>query len=89
MLRKLKSLAVVSSCGALLFGALQYHRNDEKFFRTILMPATRLVDPETAHTLGIFAFKWGLVPKGDHVQPESLVNYNNLHSLIRVLMFFQ
>lgn len=77
MFRKLKSLAVVSSCGALLFGALQYHKNDEKFFRTILMPASRLVDPEIAHTLGIFAFKWNLVPKGNHVKPESLVNYIN------------
>lgn len=74
MFRKLKSLTVVSSCGALLFGALQYHRNDEKFFRTIIMPASRLVDPETAHTLGIFAFKWNVAPMGSHIQPESLVN---------------
>ena len=77
MFRKLKSLAVVSSCGTLLFSALQYYRNDEKFFRTILMPASRLVDPETAHTLGIFAFKWNLVPKGNHVEPESLVSFIN------------
>lgn len=75
MFRKLKSLAVVSSCGALLFGGLQYYKNDEKFFRTILMPVSRLFDPETAHSLGIFAFKWNLVPKGNQVEPVTLVSY--------------
>lgn len=41
--KKLTSMIKVSTCSSLIFGGLCYYRNDEKFFDSVLMPATRLL----------------------------------------------
>lgn len=76
-LKKLKSLAKVSTCGGLLFGAILYHRNDEKFFSNFAMPLTRLLlDAEAAHNLAVFACKHHyLLPKNSYEDPKSLVSF--------------
>lgn len=50
-------------------------KNDEKFFKTVLMPTMRLLDAETAHELAVKACKLKIIlPFVDFVDPETLVS---------------
>jgi len=73
-LKKIRSLAVVSVTGTLLFGGLNFYRNDEQFFDKVAMPLTRLLDPEQAHRLAVFACKWKILPAVKYEDPKSLVS---------------
>ncbi|XP_070497110.1 dihydroorotate dehydrogenase (quinone), mitochondrial-like [Chironomus tepperi] len=66
--RKVKSLVKVTGYAGLISGGILYYRNDEKFFRNILMPLSRVaMSPERSHKFGIFLCKWNLIPKNDYV----------------------
>lgn len=72
--KKIKSLVKVFGVGSTLFGGLNYHKNDEKFFSNFLMPLTRLLlDAESVHRVAIFACKHNLLPVNKYEDPKTLV----------------
>lgn len=76
LLHKLTTIAVVSSTASLLLGGYCYYKNDERFFRSFLMPTIRLLDAERAHELAVRACKLNFVlPSVDYKDPETLVSY--------------
>ncbi|XP_043469279.1 dihydroorotate dehydrogenase (quinone), mitochondrial [Leptopilina heterotoma] len=70
--RKIKSLITVTTSGIALSGGLLLYQGNEKFFNQVVMPVTRLLDPEVAHNFGIKAAKWGLLPTQKIQDPVSL-----------------
>lgn len=74
-LRKLTGIAVVSSSAAFLTGGYLYVSNDEKYFKSFLMPAIRLLDAETSHKVAVKACELKLLPNVDYKDPASLVSY--------------
>ncbi|GAB6021366.1 hypothetical protein CHUAL_003974 [Chamberlinius hualienensis] len=55
---KIISTIAVATGGAVMFGAICTWKNDPTFYRHVLMPAVRKLDPETSHRLAILACKW-------------------------------
>lgn len=73
-LHKLSTIVIISSSAAALGSAYCYFKNEDKFFKNILMPAVRLLDAETAHELAVKACKMKIVlPFVNYKDPESLV----------------
>lgn len=70
--QKIKSLITVTTSGIALSGGLLLYQGNEKFFNQVVMPVTRLLDPEVAHNFGIKAAKWGLLPTQKIKDPVSL-----------------
>ena len=59
--------------GTLHFSA----KGDERFYRSILMPAVmRVLDPERSHTFAVWLASKDLVPMDRTGDPEILVNEN-------------
>ncbi|XP_055951077.1 dihydroorotate dehydrogenase (quinone), mitochondrial-like [Argiope bruennichi] len=64
LLKKLKSLAVLSIGGTAAFTAISLYQGNEKFYKNVAMPALHfLFSPETSQNIGIMAAKWALIPK--------------------------
>jgi hypothetical protein len=59
--------------GAVVYGAVTGH---EKFYRSVLMPAVRLIDPEQAHVLAVKLAAWGMLPKDRSFPDKILVSEN-------------
>lgn len=73
--RKVKALVKVTSFAGLISGGLLYYQNDEKFFRQILMPLSRVaMSPESSHKFGIFLCKWNLIPRNNYEDLPILVS---------------
>jgi hypothetical protein len=76
LLKKLKSLTVVSFGSAFIYCGINYYQNDEKFFNNIAMPLLRLFEPETAQNVMIRACHWNLIPVNNYQDPDTLVRTN-------------
>ena len=59
--------------GAVVYGTVTGH---EKFYRSVLMPAVRLIDPEQAHVLAVKLAAWGMLPKDRSFPDKILVSEN-------------
>ena len=55
---------------AIIYGSVTGH---EKFYKSVLMPPVRLLDPEQAHLFAVKLASWGLVPKDRSAQEKILV----------------
>ncbi|XP_023306561.2 dihydroorotate dehydrogenase (quinone), mitochondrial [Lucilia cuprina] len=62
---KLKTLALVCTGGGLVFSGLCIYQGQEQYYEKILMPATRLLPPETSHKLAVWACKYKLFGKSN------------------------
>ncbi|XP_017785675.1 PREDICTED: dihydroorotate dehydrogenase (quinone), mitochondrial [Nicrophorus vespilloides] len=69
---KLKSLVVVSMGGIATFAAINVYKQDEHFYKHYIMPVVHLLDPESAHRLGIVVSKYRLLPKANYTDPKQL-----------------
>ncbi|ESO81935.1 hypothetical protein LOTGIDRAFT_170476 [Lottia gigantea] len=56
-------MVIVCGGGTLLFFGLSTYRGDEKFYTNMVMPATRLLDAETAHNLAVKVSKYNILRK--------------------------
>lgn len=72
LLRKLVSLAAVSSGSLVLFSSLNIYQNNQNFYNSILLPVLFKFDAETAHNIAIWAAKYKLVPKSHYKDPPQL-----------------
>lgn len=63
VLKKLKSLVTVTASGFAVFSGISIYRGDEKFFQQYLIPASRLLPPETSHRMAILACKYNIFPR--------------------------
>lgn len=70
---KLRSFLIVTTSGTAIFAGMNLYQGNEKFYKNVAMPLTRLIDPETAHNLAVTALKWGLVPKQNNVDDGKLL----------------
>lgn len=57
---KWKSFLGLCSSASLIYAGVSMYNGNEKFYEKVLMPATRLIDPESAHRLAIVTAKYGL-----------------------------
>lgn len=74
LLRKLTTIASLSSSAVLIGSGYCYFKNEEKFFSNVLMPTIRLLDAETAHEIAVKACKLKIaLPFVTYKDPESLV----------------
>jgi hypothetical protein len=66
-------LLVAGSLGtaAVMYGSATGH---EGLYKSVLMPAVRLVDPEQAHVLAVKLAAWGMVPRDKSVPDKILVS---------------
>lgn len=72
--RKLSSLIFITSSAGVLAGGYFFLKNDEKFFKNVIMPGVRLIDAEVAHELAVKACKLKLLPWVTYQDPETLVS---------------
>ncbi|EEZ97344.2 dihydroorotate dehydrogenase (quinone), mitochondrial [Tribolium castaneum] len=70
--RKLRSLYIVTASGLGAYVAISLYKNNEKFYRNVVMPLVHLLEPEQAHRLGVIVSKYRLVPSTNYKDPESL-----------------
>ena len=56
---------------AVMYGSATGH---EGLYKSVLMPAVRLVDPEQAHVLAVRLAAWGMVPRDKSVPDKILVS---------------
>jgi hypothetical protein len=56
---------------AVVYGSAAGH---EGLYKSVLMPAVRLVDPEQAHVLAVKLAAWGMVPRDKSVPDKILVS---------------
>lgn len=81
--RKVKALVKVTSFAGLISGGFLYYQNDEKFFRQILMPLSRVaMNPESSHKLGIFLCKYNLIPRNDYEDLPVLVSILTVKTIL-------
>ena len=59
--------------GTLGFVGFCVYSGNEKFYREVVMPWIRLVDPETTHNFAVMMAKYRLVPKQKKPDPPILV----------------
>lgn len=71
-------MVAVCSGGSLVFGAYNLYRGNEKFYDTVVVPLSHLLNPETAHNIAVQAAKYGLIPPSQFKDPESLVSVAHL-----------
>lgn len=64
-------LVTLGGVGA--FAVVNVYKNNEKFYKEILMPLVHQLDPEKSHELAIFASKYRLIPKSKYEDPNILV----------------
>lgn len=69
---QLKQAIIVISAGTVGFGAYSVYEGNEKFYRNVIMPRMRLIDPETTHNLAVWLAKYRLVPKAKKPDPPIL-----------------
>ena len=64
--------------GASLLGAccFSYVTGNQWFFKHLVMPASRILDPERAHKFSIFLASKKLLPKDRAKDPDILVRHN-------------
>ena len=55
-----------------MFAGLNYYKGNAKFFDNFLMPATRMLDPETAHNLAVTACHYKIVPRSSFEDTKEL-----------------
>ncbi|KAM7360149.1 dihydroorotate dehydrogenase 2 [Cochliomyia hominivorax] len=72
---KLKTLALVCTGGGLVFSGLCIYQGQEQFYEKLLMPATRLLPPETSHKLAVWACKYKLFGKSNKAD-DAILNTN-------------
>ncbi|KAJ3640780.1 hypothetical protein Zmor_027322 [Zophobas morio] len=70
--RKLKSLFYVTLTGTGAYAFISVYKNDEKFYKNVLMPAVHVLEPEDSHKLGIIISKYRLIPRPNYTDPEAL-----------------
>ena len=58
---------------AVVYGFVTGH---ERLYKSLLMPAVRLVDPERAHVFAVKLAAWGMVPRDNSVPDKVLVSEN-------------
>jgi len=72
----LRVAAATAAAGAALGGSLLHldveDENAEVFYRRIVRPALKLLDPERAHRAGVLAGKYGLLPQQKRADPGVL-----------------
>ena len=56
--------------GVIAYGLVTGH---ERLYKSLFMPAVRLVDPEHAHVLAVKFASWGMVPRDRSVPDKILV----------------
>ncbi|XP_046387501.1 dihydroorotate dehydrogenase (quinone), mitochondrial [Ischnura elegans] len=70
--RKVSSAVLVSCGGFGFFTALSVYKENEQFYRNVIMPAVRKLDPETSHNIAIMAAKYRIFPKTKFVDGSNL-----------------
>ena len=59
---------------AVVYGCVTGH---ERLYKSVLMPAVRLVDPEQAHVFAVKLSAWGMLPKDKSSSDKILVSKNS------------
>jgi hypothetical protein len=72
--RRLRSLILVATSATGIAFGYSYYKNDENFFRNIIMPTVRLLDAEKAHELAVLVCKWKVLPAVTFADPGTLVS---------------
>ena len=67
------SLVAVTAGGTAAFYGIGLWSNNPEFYRSLVMPAVRWLDPETAHRAAVLAAKCRLVPRDRTEDPAVLV----------------
>ena len=67
------SLVTLSAGGTVAFYGIGLWSNNAEFYRSLVMPAVRWLDPETAHRAAVLAAKYRLVPRDRNQDPAVLV----------------
>ncbi|XP_019871041.2 dihydroorotate dehydrogenase (quinone), mitochondrial [Aethina tumida] len=70
--RKLRSMIILTASAYTTYAGISFYRNEDGFYKNVVMPAVHLLDPEKAHNLAIFCSKHRLLPKAVYKDPNSL-----------------
>ncbi|XP_045193970.1 dihydroorotate dehydrogenase (quinone), mitochondrial-like isoform X2 [Mercenaria mercenaria] len=70
--KQLKEMVLICGSGAAVFFGFSLYEGNEKFYRQVMMPSIRFLDPETTHNLALFMAKNKLVPVPKKPDPPSL-----------------
>ncbi|CAH0553774.1 unnamed protein product [Brassicogethes aeneus] len=70
--KKLKSLVLVTLGGYSTYAGISFWRNDEKFYKSFIMPVIHFLPAEGAHNLAVMCSKYRIFPTSLYKDPESL-----------------
>ncbi|CAG9769550.1 unnamed protein product [Ceutorhynchus assimilis] len=70
---KMRSMLYVLIGTAGTYSGICIYKGDETYYRKFLMPFVRVLNPETAHNLAVFASEYRLIPKSQY-QDDSALN---------------
>lgn len=68
--------------GGLVFSGMCVYQGQEQYYETILLPAIRLLPPETSHKVGVWACKYKLFGKCHKPDDTILVKYKAMSMYI-------
>lgn len=66
-------MIILTASAYTTYAGISFYRNEDGFYKNVVMPAVHLLDPEKAHNLAIFCSKHRLLPKAVYKDPNSLV----------------
>ncbi|KAH8295065.1 hypothetical protein KR018_006636, partial [Drosophila ironensis] len=69
---RLRSLGIVTAGAAVLVAGVTAYRNQDEFCRTFVMPAIRMLPPETSHQLAVIACKYRVFPRSQYEDDVNL-----------------
>ena len=69
-------------CTGVVFVSYLSFKGDEKFYKSVLMPAVRLMDAEKSHSIAVWLAAKGLIPRDEAVDPQILVKKCHVVSVL-------
>lgn len=71
--KKLRTVAIIATAGGAVYSFANVYMGKQQFYDQYMIPAMQKLDPEFAHKLTIWWFKYGIVPKSEGIDTPMLV----------------
>lgn len=72
--KQVRDVCVIISGGTVCFSCISLYQGNEKFYKQFVMPAVQILNPETAHKIGVALAKYHFFQKPKTPDPPILVS---------------
>ena len=86
--KQIRDVAIIISGGTVCFSCISLYQGNEKFYKQFVMPAVQMVNPETAHKIGVALAKYQIFQKPKTPDPPILVSSYLSFCFIRSMKYF-